>query len=136
MQQVEHGNWLLQEGDGGAGMSEICLMILKKLDELQEGQNQINANMLVRQQQVDQIERKLDQHSDDSKHKHEQLLSAFPSSDTEGHRRYHQAVIERIELRNKMINEALIQCAKVGGVAAIGWLLWAVWIAVKHEVTK
>lgn len=68
--------------------------------------------------------------------KTEKILSAFPGGDTEGHCRYHMVVIERQELRNKMVREALVKMAGAGAVAGIGWLLWAVWLAIKTEVSK
>lgn len=59
------------------------------------------------------------------------MSAAFPGGDTDGHRRYHEAVIERIELRNKLIREALIKVAQAGAVAGAGWLLLAAWEAFK-----
>jgi hypothetical protein len=56
-----------------------------------------------------------------------QLLQAFPSGDIDGHRRYHESVIEWRELRNKMVREALIHAAKAGSLGAMGWLAYAVW---------
>lgn len=64
------------------------------------------------------------------------LKAAFPGDDPEGHRRYHESVIEWRELRNRMIREALLQAGKVGGLGALGWIAYAVWIAIKMEVTK
>lgn len=59
--------------------------------------------------------------------KTDQLLAAFPAGDIEGHRRYHEAVIEWRELRNKMVKEALIHAAKAGSLGALGWVGYAVW---------
>ncbi|MGB9107482.1 MAG: hypothetical protein WCC39_02225, partial [Telluria sp.] len=44
----------------------------------------------------------------------ERLLSGFPADDVDGHRRYHQSVIERRELVNKMLRETLVAIAKTG----------------------
>jgi len=62
------------------------------------------------------------------------VLGAFPSSDLDGHRRYHEAVIEWQELRNKMMREALIKAGSAGLLAGLGWLLWAIWNLIKMEV--
>lgn len=59
------------------------------------------------------------------------MSAAFPGGDTDGHRRYHEAVIERIELRNKLLREALLKLAQAGAVAGMGWLLLAIWQAFK-----
>ncbi len=68
--------------------------------------------------------------------KQEEILRGFPDSDPDSHRRYHESVMEWRELRNKMVREALIQAAKVGGVGAIGWLAYALWISLKMEIFK
>lgn len=64
------------------------------------------------------------------------LLNAFPNDDPEGHRRYHDSVIEWRELRNKMIRECLIKVAAAGAVAGAFYLLTAVWKLFKISVTQ
>jgi hypothetical protein len=78
-------------------------------------------------------------HSNDFKEHCEQdasqmalILNAFPGEDVDGHRRYHQAVIDWLELRNKTIREALIKAGEVGFIAAMGWILYALYIAFLH----
>lgn len=66
----------------------------------------------------------------------DQITRGFPAGDLEGHRRYHETVIEARELRNKLVRAALEQMARVGGVAALGWLLYAIWTAAKWEIKK
>lgn len=64
------------------------------------------------------------------------LLSGFPGGDFEGHRRYHEAVIEWRELRNKLVREALIKVAQAGALAGCGWLALALWNAFKISVKQ
>lgn len=64
------------------------------------------------------------------------ISRGFPDSDPDSHRRYHESVIEWRELRNKMVREALIKAAQVGGLGAIGWVAYALWTALKMEVLK
>jgi uncharacterized membrane protein YebE (DUF533 family) len=64
------------------------------------------------------------------------LLAGFPSGDVDGHRRYHEAIIERMELRNRMVREALIKAAGSGALAGLGWLAYAVWQAFVANVHK
>lgn len=66
----------------------------------------------------------------------ETILAGFPGGDPDSHRRYHETLIEWRELRNRMVKEALIQAAKVGGLGAIGWILYALWQAFKMEIMK
>jgi len=64
------------------------------------------------------------------------LLGGFPADDVDGHRRYHESVIEWRELRNKMVREALLKVAQAGTLAAFGWLALAIWQSFKVTVTK
>ena len=64
------------------------------------------------------------------------LLGGFPADDVDGHRRYHESVIEWRELRNKMLREALLKVAQAGTLAAFGWLALAIWQSFKVTVTK
>lgn len=66
----------------------------------------------------------------------DRLLSGFPAEDVDGHRRYHESVIEWRELRNKMVREALVNVAKGGTLAALGWLAIAIWKAFQISVTR
>lgn len=72
----------------------------------------------------------------DNTAKTEQLLRAFPAGDTDGHRRYHEAVIEWRELRNKLVREALIKITQAGALAAFGWLALAIWQSFKMTVKQ
>lgn len=66
----------------------------------------------------------------------DQIIKGFPGSDLEGHRRYHESIIEWRELRNRIVREALIKAAQAGAVGALGWIAYAVWTALKMEITK
>lgn len=64
------------------------------------------------------------------------LSAGFPNGDPGSHRRYHESVIEWRETRNRMIKEALAHAAKVGGVAGAAWVFYALWVALKMEITR
>lgn len=64
------------------------------------------------------------------------LMSGFPADDVEGHRRYHESVIEWRELRNKMVREAMMKVAQAGTLAAFGWLALAIWKSFRFSVTQ
>lgn len=64
------------------------------------------------------------------------LLSGFPADDVEGHRRYHESVIEWRELRNKLVREALIKLAGAGAIATAGILITLAWQVFKVKVTQ
>lgn len=66
----------------------------------------------------------------------EKILAGFPAGDFEGHRRYHESVIEWRELRNKMMREGLIKVAQAGMLAGTGILIGLLWKAFKISVTQ
>ena len=66
----------------------------------------------------------------------EKLMSGFPAGDFDGHRRYHEAVIEWRELRNKMIREGLIKIAQTGALAGAVILLGLIWNAFKLSLKQ
>lgn len=72
----------------------------------------------------------------DNTRKTEQLLLAFPAGDTDGHRRYHESVIEWRELRNKLVRESLLKVAQATTLAGFGWIAVAVWQYLKISVKQ
>lgn len=64
------------------------------------------------------------------------LMLGFPGGDMDGHRRYHEGVIEWQALRNRLVLSALEKMAGAGALAGFGWLLYAIWITVRMEVKK
>lgn len=104
-------------------------LILSLLQEVRTKQEEIG-------EQASSFEAALTKHAIDSKAMHQQLINAFPAGDTDGHRRYHETVIEWRELRNKIVRECLIHAAKIGGLAGLGWILYAIWTALKLELGK
>lgn len=68
--------------------------------------------------------------------KTEQIRSAFPAGDTDGHRRYHESVIEWRELRNKVVREGLIKVGQAGVLAGSMTLIGIIWKALKISITQ
>lgn len=66
----------------------------------------------------------------------DKLMTGFPAQDVDGHRRYHESVIEWRELRNKLVREALQKMVGTGALAAAGWLLLAIWQSLKITVKQ
>lgn len=64
------------------------------------------------------------------------IIAGFPDGDPDSHRRYHESIIEWRELRNRMVREALIKAAQVGTVGGIGWVAYALWVALKMEINR
>ena len=109
--------------------TEFKLTVVKALSELIEKVELIEKNA----SDFDEILKKQREESDML---HREFVSAFPARDVDGHRRYHESVIEWSELRNKMVREAMMKCAGATGVAALGWLLYAIWVTFKMEIQK
>jgi hypothetical protein len=66
----------------------------------------------------------------------ELLLSGFPADDVDGHRRYHESVIEWRELRNKLVRDLLMKAAQATFMGALGFLALAAWKAFQISVTR
>lgn len=64
------------------------------------------------------------------------LMTGFPANDVDGHRRYHEAVIEWRELRNKMVKEALVKASAATALGALGWIAVAIWQSFKLTVKQ
>jgi hypothetical protein len=99
--------------------------LVRVLGELRDGQVELMANM-------DQMSAKATK----SEAAITRLLSGFPADDVEGHRRYHESVIEWRELRNKLVREALIKLAGAGALATAGILITLAWQTFKIKVTQ
>jgi len=68
----------------------------------------------------------------------EQLLSkflnAFPDSDTESHRRYHEALMKQLEQRGKL-RAAIIEKTTTGVIwLGVVWIASAVWENIKNNL--
>ncbi|HCP76821.1 MAG: hypothetical protein CML16_04065 [Pusillimonas sp.] len=100
--------------------------IIETIQQMERSRNSIE------QKRYEETKRSIDQMKDEIK----VLMSGFPDSDPGSHRRYHESVIEWRETRNRLVKEALAHAAKVGGVAAAGWVVYALWIAFKMELHK
>lgn len=64
------------------------------------------------------------------------LRRAFPDGDWDGHRRYHEAVIKRMEARAQFYRDLSGHLIKGGAWAVIVFLTWASWQAIKAKVTS
>jgi hypothetical protein len=95
------------------------------VSDLRDGQLDLQASM-------EELKAESSQH----KAAYARLLGGFPADDIEGHRRYHESVIEWRELRNKLVREALTKMVGAGVLAGFGWLALAFWQAFKVTVTK
>lgn len=62
------------------------------------------------------------------------LYHAFPDEDPSGHRRYHDAMVERIEKRAKLYDAMLEELTKKGMWALILFVGAALWFYFKSKV--
>lgn len=72
----------------------------------------------------------------DNTRKTESIASGFPGGDMDGHRRYHEGVIEWQDLRNKLVREALIKVSQAGALAGAGWVAFAIWQSLKLTIKQ
>lgn len=55
------------------------------------------------------------------------IADGFPDGDPDGHRRYHEAEIKRIERRADFWQKMRLELAKWGLIGFIGWAAVALW---------
>ena len=119
-----------QQHHGLSGDSQAILKAIHAMDDRhKQAEDQKHA----------ENKRRLDLMADEQRQmKHEimGIAKGFPDGDPDSHRRYHESVIEWRELRNKMVRDALVNAAKVGGLAGLGWLAFAIWTAFKMEIMR
>ena len=60
----------------------------------------------------------------------QRMFDCVPNGDHDGHRRYHEAVIQRMEARAALWQDVQKSVAKWGVIALLGWMAVAMW----HEV--
>lgn len=115
-------------------------LVLQLLHEVR--QEQIRASDVHQefQKSIDKFNEFLDTHESKDMACHEELeaklLLSFPNGDTTGHRKYHENIIAWLELRNSLVRESLAMAAKTGGVAALGWIGYALFQAAKMSLVS
>ena len=116
--------------------ADVIAIVIRLLEEVKAEQSSLAVSIQELKHNTDIFEDALKRHAEESCNRHKQILEAFPADDIEGHRRYHESVIEWRELRNKMVREAMIKCSSAGALAGMGWLLYALWQMFKMEVHR
>ncbi|WP_343666332.1 hypothetical protein [Paraburkholderia tropica] len=101
--------------------------IVRAIDELRsdiEQRHSENVTSLgVTELKLDEVIRRVDD-----------LHKAFPGGDPDGHRRYHESLIERAEARTKFYNELRAELAKKGLWALLALISVALWQYLKSRV--
>lgn len=64
------------------------------------------------------------------------LYHAFPDEDPSGHRRYHDAIVEKMEARAEFYQKLRIELASKGLWALAGLLIVALWSYFKAKVAQ
>ena len=85
-------------------------------------------------QKVEDMDKKLTQHITDetlvlAEEIAKLMCSAFPGSDPQGHRTYHETQMQAIADRAAFWKTIRIEIGKYGIVGLLGWMLYAAWIA-------
>ena len=55
------------------------------------------------------------------------MRQAYPGEDPDGHRRYHEEVIEEVKQRKEFWKKMLFELTKYGLLGFVGWLFVQVW---------
>lgn len=102
---------------------EVAAAILAIKDDLDQRHSENITRAEVTDKKVDEAIRRIDD-----------LHKAFPGGDWEGHRRYHEAMIKRVEARSKLYEDLRSELAKKGLWALILTLGAAIWFYFKSKV--
>jgi hypothetical protein len=102
---------------------EIAAAILSIKDDLDQRHSENITRAEVTDRKVDEAIRRIDD-----------LHKAFPGGDWEGHRRYHEVLIERIEKRTKLYDAMLEELTKKGMWALIIFIGAAVFYYIKGQL--
>lgn len=94
-------------------MMQILMEIAKTLDELKDEHKDTRSM--------------IEDHMKGEDHLLEVVKSAFPGDDPEGHRRYHEALIEEAVQRKEFWRKLIFELAKYGLLGFVGWALIQLW---------
>ena len=103
--------------------------VMAELRELRDDLNQRHSENVTRH---DVTDRKVDE----AIRRIDDLHKAFPGGDWDGHRRYHESVIGRIEARTRFYEDLRGHLIKNGMWAFLIFLAWAAWQSIKTKVTS
>ena len=68
--------------------------------------------------------------------KQESISKAFPGEDVDGHRRAHEAWIRKEQAKAAFWEKIRDEAAKWGVLGVLGFIVGAIWLAIKNEVHK
>lgn len=103
-------------------------------DDLAQRQGELRADLEQRHSENVTQREVTDRKVDEVIRRVDDLHKAFPGGDWEGHRRYHETLIERAEARTRFYNELRAELAKKGLWALIALLGVALWQYFKSRV--
>ncbi|TCK43970.1 hypothetical protein B0G84_2318 [Paraburkholderia sp. BL8N3] len=107
------------------GQREVVAAILSLKEDLDQRHSENITRQDVTDKKVEEAIRRIDD-----------LHKAFPGGDWDGHRRYHEAVIQRIEERAKLYQDLRAELAKKGLWALIAAIASAIWYYTKVKVNS
>lgn len=99
-------------------------LLMDMLKEVRDGQKTSEAQLATAMQS-------LASHTKIDEENFRSIMKAFPNGEIDGHRRYHQSIIDWYELRNRVIRECLVHILKAGAIGALVWVGWTLLVAVK-----
>jgi hypothetical protein len=107
----------------GEGWRAVVRAVDSLRDENDQRHVENRSDNEVQARKLDEVIRRVDD-----------LHKGFPAGDWEGHRRYHETLIERAEARTKFYDDLRVELAKKGIWALLALLGIALWQYIKSKV--
>lgn len=80
-------------------------------------------------EKIDRLQSTIDSHITDEEARFVKVEAGFPDGDPGEHRRYHEALIQRIKARGEFWSKLSFELAKWGFIGFLGWALLQLWPA-------
>jgi uncharacterized coiled-coil DUF342 family protein len=102
-------------------------LLLAAIKDVRNEVDDIRSSVQLIEQNAGVFETMMREHASKTDRLSERLDAAMPGGDIEGHRRYHEEIIKRLEFRNQIIRDSLAKVASTGFIAGSLWLAYAAW---------
>lgn len=129
MTEKKEGVFLRQDEQAPESEETLTVMLLKEIMGKLE-------SMELKAEQIEKRQARIEGRQANIEAQVKSFILAFPNEDLAGHRAYHESLIKWANLRNELVTDALKKSAQAGLIGGVGWLLYAIYQAIRMELIK